>query len=71
MRAVGVVGRVKNRGEGWTVVWMTVMRLETVGTDLVVSVNVPEEEGLDDGTAVRNEVVGSLRVVDWGLFVQE
>ena len=63
-----VLGRVKGRSGEWTVVVMTVVRLLEVGTDLVVSVNVPEEEGAGDAKLVSDEVVGSLRVVDWGLF---
>lgn len=63
-----VLGRVKGRNGEWTAVVMTVVRLLEVETDLVITVNVPEEEGAGDAKLVRDEVIKSLQVVDWGLF---
>lgn len=56
--------------------WVLLVRLEEVETDLVVSINVPC--GIDDdgsvqdkqglGREVRERVEASLEIKDWGLF---
>ncbi|GIZ47659.1 hypothetical protein CKM354_001074400 [Cercospora kikuchii] len=75
-----------NEPKGGVVVFVILVRLERVETDFVVSVNLPvmregavgeggdvkEVEGLlDVGRKVRERVVGSLQVKDWGLFGEE
>ncbi|MDI1485010.1 MAG: hypothetical protein OHK93_000144 [Ramalina farinacea] len=81
-------GRGPNEAK-WVCVIMTLIRLVTTQTDMLVVVNVPcvpaaEEDGdgeevvdfergvygrrVREGREVMEGVVGSLRVVDWGLF---
>lgn len=67
---------------------LSVLRLETVGTDIVVAVNVPHMPGeyakeeidpgsgrlgrlLEAGEKVREKVLETFEVRDWGLFVQD
>ena len=64
---------------------MTVIRLPEQLTDLVVSVNLPfpavgtgadasalvPESVVREGVAVRDGVLGSFEICDWGLFLNE
>jgi len=95
-RAWCIVGTVNDGGggAGYTVVLATVVRLATVKTDLVVSVNVPisaaeaASEGsvcapgagvnvaggrmgdvLRKGYEIRDQILSTLVIRDWGLFV--
>ncbi|KAF2211982.1 hypothetical protein CERZMDRAFT_97900 [Cercospora zeae-maydis SCOH1-5] len=75
-----------NEPKGGVCVFVVLVRLENVQTDFVVSVNLPvmregtgadmgdtaEVEGLlETGKKMRERVVGSLQVKDWGLFGEE
>jgi hypothetical protein len=82
----------KMRGRGnepeVVAVLLVLVRLERVGTDLVVAINVPHVPGergyvagtvdvvggrpgelIEEGMRIRDRVLGSLDVRDWGLFV--
>ena len=63
---------------------MTVIRLPEQLTDLVVSVNLPfpavgtgadvsavPESMVREGVAVRDGILGSFEICDWGLFLNE
>ncbi|KAI5853415.1 hypothetical protein BZA05DRAFT_435818 [Tricharina praecox] len=81
----GTVGEGEGaEGEGYTAILATVVRLHNVATDLVVTVNVPvsAEEARAEGPGavgetmarafeLRDLLLGSLEVRDWGLFVNE
>jgi len=65
------VGRV-----GAAIIFMAVVRLENVGTDLVITTNVPaggaeEARMVEEGAEVFKRAVESLKVLDWGLFGDE
>jgi hypothetical protein len=60
---------------------LLLLRLKEQGTDVMVTVNVPhytgeyeavegggETELMKDGGKVRDEVLRTLRVVEWGVF---
>jgi hypothetical protein len=60
---------------------LVLLRLEEQGTDVMLTVNVPHYKGeyeeaeqgeetalMREGNEVRDEVLRTLRVVDWGLF---
>ena len=55
-------------------VWLAVVRLPRVGTDLVVSISRPVADAAAEGVAAAEDlellraVVGSLEVRDWSLF---
>ena len=55
-------------------VWLAVVRLPRVGTDLVVSISRPVADAAAEGAAATEDlellraVVGSLEVRDWSLF---
>ena len=55
-------------------VWLAVVRLPRVGTDLVVSISRPVADTAAEGVAATEDlellraVVGSLEVRDWSLF---
>jgi hypothetical protein len=51
-------------------IFLCVVRIEKVATDITISLNVPEKIGVgkEDSKALFERIVASLEIVDWGLF---
>jgi hypothetical protein len=55
-------------------VLVALLRLKAQDTDILISVNVPEHDKadlLEAAKQLRNRMVSTFEIKDWGLFVQE
>jgi hypothetical protein len=72
----------------FTAVIMTIIRLEKVGTDMMIFINIPHFDGryskdkcrlaekalgpdIELGIKWREEILKTVKIVDWGLFGEE
>jgi hypothetical protein len=51
-------------------IFLCVVRIEKVSTDITISLNVPEKMGFgkEESKELFEKIVASLDIVDWGLF---
>ena len=65
-------GNARPRNEVWVKVEIGVMRLETVGTDLLITLSVPSSstngQALDGFSETFRRAVETLSIQNWGLF---